>query len=271
MRLDDNNLVVKDLYDSMADTYDFIDTEAFYKTQYSIYQFYLDKYKKQLSGKVLDIGCGTGIQTEWLATNANIVYGIDISPLLLEKAKQKCKNFNNVIIEEIDAIQLPYEDNKFDTVISFGESISHIKQFDLAFSESTRVLQKDGLFLFTVLNKWNFGVFQSFKEIVKAFKTKNGHWRTWYCIDDNKKETAFDLKTFTKKEIIKIGKIYGFEIINTEGIHVTSMIFPLKWHEEKFNFIGKLAFLLGKLDKKITKNNCLSNFGYTCLYVAKRK
>jgi 2-polyprenyl-3-methyl-5-hydroxy-6-metoxy-1,4-benzoquinol methylase len=47
-----------------------------------------------LSCKVLDIGCGTGDNSVWLAQNRFQVFGTDTSEIALEKAKEKASKAN---------------------------------------------------------------------------------------------------------------------------------------------------------------------------------
>jgi SAM-dependent methyltransferase len=47
-----------------------------------------------LSCKVLDVGCGTGDNSIWLAQNRFQVIGIDISDIAIEKAKEKASKAN---------------------------------------------------------------------------------------------------------------------------------------------------------------------------------
>src|SRR4030042_3269979 len=76
--------------------------------------------KKKGVRKVLDLGCGSGRHTVYLAKYGFDVYGVDIAPKgikmtrdWLRREKLKAK----LIIGDIYK-KLPYEDNFFDAVIS---------------------------------------------------------------------------------------------------------------------------------------------------------
>jgi len=63
-----------------------------------------------LSCKVLDIGCGTGDNSIWLAQNRFQVIGTDISDIAIEKAKEKASKAN----VECDFIHVDFLKNKIE-------------------------------------------------------------------------------------------------------------------------------------------------------------
>jgi ubiquinone/menaquinone biosynthesis C-methylase UbiE len=73
--------------------------------------------------RVLDIGCGTGLLTLACACRGAQVTGIDISPLMLDIARQKAKEAgleHHVTLMEMSAIELDekFEVESFDTIMS---------------------------------------------------------------------------------------------------------------------------------------------------------
>jgi ubiquinone/menaquinone biosynthesis C-methylase UbiE len=96
--------------------------------------------------KILDIGCGFGAFLMYaLEKGAKEVSGVEVSEQDLKTAKNSLKS-KNVILKEGSAINLPFPDNYFDTVVSF-EVLEHIpKNTELKmFSEINRVLKKGGI------------------------------------------------------------------------------------------------------------------------------
>ncbi|MCL9818291.1 class I SAM-dependent methyltransferase [Natronocalculus amylovorans] len=69
------------------------------------------------ASKSLEIGCGYGRLTPWLARRSADHYAIDPEKELLDDARQLYPNvtFHNVLAQE-----LPYEDSIFDLIVSFG-------------------------------------------------------------------------------------------------------------------------------------------------------
>jgi phosphatidylethanolamine/phosphatidyl-N-methylethanolamine N-methyltransferase len=72
------------------------------------------------TGRVLEVGVGTGLSLPDYNRNLEIV-GIDLSPEMLKKAHEKVREhgLTNVTgIHEMDAGDLKFEDNSFDTVVA---------------------------------------------------------------------------------------------------------------------------------------------------------
>jgi SAM-dependent methyltransferase len=99
---------------------------------------------EESSIKVLDVGCARGGMYEVLKSLNRYVdyFGIDISENLIEHAKLK---YPGVKFEIGDGIKLPYCDNFFDFVISFGTTV-HDQNYERLIEESLRVSSKDILF-----------------------------------------------------------------------------------------------------------------------------
>lgn len=83
----------------------------------------------------------------------NKVVGVDISKIIIEKAKKK-NNFENLIIADIK--KLPFEKEIFDIIISPSTLDHTSKKFLKSYlGELSRVLKKDGKILLTLHNKNN--------------------------------------------------------------------------------------------------------------------
>ncbi len=68
---------------------------------------------------VLDVACGTGVLTPFLLERkASLITGIDISPKMINLAKAKFTQYNNVEFINISAEDIDFE-QKFDRVIIF--------------------------------------------------------------------------------------------------------------------------------------------------------
>ena len=109
--------------------------------------------KKYLPSKatILDLGGASGTYTIPLAQMGYTMFLADLSPKLIEEAKEiiKEKNLKNIeTCDVINAIDLrKYEDNKFDVVILFGPlyHLLETKEREKCIQEVNRVLKKDGI------------------------------------------------------------------------------------------------------------------------------
>jgi ubiquinone/menaquinone biosynthesis C-methylase UbiE len=76
------------------------------------------KAVEQATGKVLEVGVGTGANLEYYLPGCQVT-GIDFSPGMLQKAKKKLPMAQvPVTLLEMDAQQMSFCDNTFDTVIA---------------------------------------------------------------------------------------------------------------------------------------------------------
>lgn len=92
---------------------------------------------------ILDVGCGTGSALKMLlALEYKNLTGVDFSPKMLTKARQKLGEEVKLIFA--DAAKLPFENERFDIVLS-TEAFHHFPEPEKSLREIVRVLKKDGL------------------------------------------------------------------------------------------------------------------------------
>ena len=99
--------------------------------------------------KVLDVACGTGVVAITAARLGAQVKGLDLSPVLLERARWNAELAGvQVEFTEGDAESLPYQDGEFDVVVSqFGHMFA--PRPAVAVSEMLRVLKPGGTIAFS--------------------------------------------------------------------------------------------------------------------------
>ena len=97
---------------------------------------------------VLDVGTGTGVVAITAARAGASVTGLDLTPELLEQARQSAAVPGlNIAWKEGDAESLPYGDGSFDVVLSqFGHMFA--PRPDVAVREMLRVLKPGGTIAF---------------------------------------------------------------------------------------------------------------------------
>ncbi len=102
--------------------------------------------------RALDVGCGTGLLFNYVATEAQIVVGIDISCNLLHKAKRSARKFRNVHLVQADADHLPFTSHYFDVVFVFTV-LQNMPKPEATLNEIKRNAKSDASIVVTGLKK----------------------------------------------------------------------------------------------------------------------
>ncbi|MEI7451862.1 MAG: class I SAM-dependent methyltransferase [Candidatus Falkowbacteria bacterium] len=121
---------------------------------------YLKKDKKlaMTDLQVLDLGCGTGRNTNYLAERGNNVVGIDIAANALRTGEMRVKKLElessvNYINQSIGA-PLPFADNYFDLILDITSSNSlKESEREIYLKECHRVLKPGGFIILRALCK----------------------------------------------------------------------------------------------------------------------
>ena len=132
-----------------------------------------------IGGTVLEIGCGNGRMTEFIAEVFPKVIAIDVSGVMIEKAKERLKEVDNIEWIETDGENIPIGDESVDFIFSYLV-FQHMKEkrtVEINLYEAYRVLKYGGLFKVNVrLDKvdiektWWGGVNYSKSDISKLVK-----------------------------------------------------------------------------------------------------
>lgn len=126
-------------YDEMAEVYDRRYDESRGKFYYShISRHIMDGFFR--GGKLLDLGCGTGLFVRRYLEEGGEAVGIDISRGMIEKASVRCRGSDFCVGT---AEVLPFRDSSFDAVSSIL-SFSYLKQPKATLREVFRVLKPGG-------------------------------------------------------------------------------------------------------------------------------
>jgi malonyl-CoA O-methyltransferase len=93
--------------------------------------------------EVLDLGCGTGRHSLWLASAGATVTGVDFSEGMLEEARGKPGAEAVTFLVHDLGQPLPFAAGSFDLVVS-GLVLEHLRALDAFFAEARRVLRPGG-------------------------------------------------------------------------------------------------------------------------------
>lgn len=117
---------------------------------------------------VLELGCGTGKNTEWLLNKAERIIGLDFSQEMLHKAKAKIFD-KRVIFKKADLTKDWEIENNFVDLITVSLTLEHIKNLGHIFSQANLKLKKNGLFFISELHP-----FKQYSGSKAKYETENG-------------------------------------------------------------------------------------------------
>lgn len=131
---------VKGAYNAWAATYDTIEPRRLRDLAATI----LRRQPFRLSGRcIVEVGCGTGTNTVWLAEPAQRVIALDFSERMLDEARRR------VILDRVRFLQQdiseswPVPDESADLVVA-SLVMEHIRDLKPIFAETERVLKGGG-------------------------------------------------------------------------------------------------------------------------------
>lgn len=93
---------------------------------------------------VLELGCGTGKNTGWIAERARRVIGMDFSPGMLEVARARVPLDRVTLVQHDVRERWPVDDASVDLVIG-NLILEHLSSVAPIFAEAARVLRPSGL------------------------------------------------------------------------------------------------------------------------------
>ena len=167
--------------------------------------------------KVLELGCGSGKNTEWLITKANKLVGLDFSKNMLDQARKKVKTDKVTFINTDLNENWPVNDNSFD-LATINLTLEHIETLDHIFNSLFMKLTQGGKCFVCELHP--------IKQLSgsKARFEKNGD------------EIALDVFYHSELEYIESAEKAGFNLIVKK-----------EWYDNKKTVPRLISFLFEKL------------------------
>ncbi|MCF0060335.1 class I SAM-dependent methyltransferase [Dyadobacter chenwenxiniae] len=97
----------------------------------------------QFFESILEIGCGTGKNSQWLITRAKKLVGADLSAEMLGIAREKLSGTEATFIQADITQEWNFTQENFE-LITFSLVLEHIENLDFIFSEVSKKLTPDG-------------------------------------------------------------------------------------------------------------------------------
>ncbi len=147
------------IYDLLAPFYDAINSDIDYKSWADFIEKIIDREYRGDPELILDLGCGTGKMTLELARRGCDMTGIDLSPEMLNVAKERAER------EGLDVLWICQDMTEFelygtvDIALCCLDGINHLtapSAMKKTFSLVHNYLSPDGLFIFDVNGKYKF-------------------------------------------------------------------------------------------------------------------
>jgi ubiquinone/menaquinone biosynthesis C-methylase UbiE len=145
--------------------------------------------------KVLEIGCGTGKNTEWLIDKAVQITAVDLSDQMLARAKDKFTS-NKVQFKQADITRKwNFKDGLYD-LVTFSLILEHIENLDYVFNEVAKSLQEGGHVYIGELHPY-----KQYTGTKARFDTEEGDQQVVDCFNHN------------VSDFIVAGKKHGLHLI----------------------------------------------------------
>lgn len=97
--------------------------------------------------KVLEIGCGTGRLSEFIAPHVQTLHAVDISEKMILQAQQRLHTLTNAVFTATDGMSFQLEDDSIDVVFSYIV-FQHMPSIDIVqknINEISRILKSSGV------------------------------------------------------------------------------------------------------------------------------
>ncbi|HET6581257.1 MAG TPA: methyltransferase domain-containing protein [Methanoregula sp.] len=139
---------IQEHYDTIADVYDNHYDERRGRRYYTHLSTYILDALPQ-TGKLLDIGCGTGLFVERYVGDGRTAVGLDISRKMIEQARRRCGVCEYTVGT---GERIPFCDKTFDAVSSLLV-FSYVRDPEAMLQEAYRVLKPGGAIAICTLGK----------------------------------------------------------------------------------------------------------------------
>ena len=236
--------------------------ELAYK-RYNVYYEYLKEiaeFNYHKDEKVLEIGTGVGTDIVSYAKNGSIVSGVDLTENAIDITKKHLETFklsyDKLLVA--DAENLPFENNYFDLVYSFGV-LHHTPNTEKSVQEVLRVLKPGGKFIIMLYSKgWKHYLKRLFIfGLLKGYLFKYGYEKTVNKTTEVQGNSPLTY-VLKKKEIKKI--FQDGEEVSIKKYRLGEFFDYAPYNTKKLpGFITKFIYFLG-LERLIGENYIIKGF-----------
>lgn len=214
----------------------------FYKTLADYYDFIFPQTPKQLdfieqispitpNDEIIDIGCATGNLTKLLHDKSKRTTGLDLDENLLKVAKGKYKHIHFDHLNMMD-IDVAFPNNSTDKIISFGNTLVHLKNrrhVKSFFKRSYSVLKEGGYLIIQIIN-YDRIINQNITSLPTIENKDVTFIRNYKLIEDNSK-VEFNT-SLTTKDGFKAGNT--IELLSLRKTEIEEYLEEAKFRDIRF-------------------------------------
>ena len=285
-------------YDRIAEKYDqFFGLDNPYygpitNRERELFDLYVPEAKT--GDRALDIGCGTGLHTEWLTEKGYSTVGVDISKQMLHVAKRKSRfKTPRPTFIEADALTLDRSDvskGRFQIIVCLGSTLNHFSDWRRLTRVVSNLLTPKGVFVFSYDNlididslRWLIpgraerqrkDMLRRFNRIVRAIIRRRkfqNHWRI--VTDRGTVEIPLTYEsTFQHRKYLDSSRL---KLISLSGVHVMTRLSQrvvlasnVRTELDQKSIDNQMTRLLSYFDNLVSKN--LPSFSANVVGVARK-
>jgi len=169
--------------------------------------------------EVLEVDCGPGVLAAKMRDRGAKVVATDLSAVAVERARAKGIPCTRV---DIDTEPLPFEDNRFDVVVS-NSAIEHRFFYEKSFDECVRVLKPGGRFIVCLPN---------IAHIICRWWVLTGR----FPYVENSPTDMMHIRFFTVREAKALCEVRGIRVLSVEGSASlwAKDFYPSFWRKRRF-------------------------------------
>lgn len=171
--------------------------------------------------KILEVGCGYGSLSVYMAKKGAEVTGVDLSSEAIKISKRNASlNHQKVIFKQTKGEKLPFKDKTFDIVVCC-ETLEHIPNYKKAIDEIIRVTKDSGKIIVTIPNSLNP---KGFYLRINSKQPIENFFNYWTIINEFKKRDIMIIKKKSKSFLTDYDKDNSFDkIINKTPLRYFSL------------------------------------------------
>lgn len=242
---------VKKYHDRVAPRYDHSYTNAFWSWHDALTWDYLKPHlPADLSGEVIDLGCGTGKWSARILKSGYTVTCLDISHRMLDQARRKIEDLGGLgratfaQADLNDLSELPRE--HYALAVAMGDPIGCAESPARAMKQIRRILKPGGVLVATFDNRLSAIDFYleegDVNTLARFLKDGRTHWLT------KEPSEQFPITTYTPTGLAKLVESTGFSMIEMLG----KTVLPMRRHRHLLESSSS-ARAWAKIEKKLCR------------------